>query len=176
MMATAMEIIRPPEFSGMTLDLFYESRALDLLSKQLNALTHPHFGSFSVGIGRGDMERLRHARHLLVADLKNPPTISALARQCGLNEFKLKKGFKQVFNTTIFSYLQRTKMETAWHLLQQGSCSVTQAASEVGYTNISHFSNAFRKQFFINPGTLKKAGSVTGSPPCPGNRKPQGVF
>ena len=74
-----------------------------------------------------------------------------------------------VYDTTIFSHLQRTKMETAWHLLQQGSCSVTQAASEVGYTNISHFSNAFRKQFFINPGTLKKAGSVTGSPPARGN-------
>ncbi|MCG8618339.1 MAG: AraC family transcriptional regulator [Desulfobacterales bacterium] len=171
MTATTMEIINPPAYTGVTQALFYESRALNLLALQLEHLTGPEGACLSCGTRetgpRGaDLDRLHEARRILVSDLKNPPTISALARQCGINEFKLKKEFKQVFNTTIFTHLQQVKMEKAWHLLKEDSRSVTEAANEVGYTNVSHFSAAFRKQFLINPGTLKKAGAL-GHRPVP---------
>lgn len=159
MMATALEVVNPPPLKDKALTLFYESRALDLMSLQLDNLNRMR--PFYQKISRSDIERIRHARKLLVSDLKKTPTIAALSRQCGINEFKLKKGFKQVFNSTIFSYLQKIKMDEARGLLLEGNHSVTEVASEVGYTNISHFAAAFRKHFFINPGTLKRADSAT---------------
>ena len=168
-----MELINPPAYTGVTLALFYESRALNLLSLQLEHLTGKQAPCRTCGTApcSPDLDRLREARRLLVKDLKNPPTIAALARQCGINEFKLKKEFKQTFNTTIFAHLQQVKMEKAWHLIREGSRSVTEAANEVGYTNISHFSAAFKKQYHINPGALKKAGTLNGLPipPEPGD-------
>lgn len=166
MAALVMDIIHPPSFTGMTRSLYYESRTLGLLALQLERMTCsgkpcPGTAPFTGGT---DLERLHEARRILVSDLRNPPNISALARQCGLNEFKLKKEFKQTFNTTIFAYLQQVKMEKAWQFLREGSRSVTEAAHEVGYTNISHFSAAFKKQFHMNPGALKKASKIGGTP------------
>lgn len=37
-------------------------------------------------------------------------------------------------------------------LLRTGHCNVTEAALEVGYNSLSHFSTAFREQFRCCPG------------------------
>lgn len=34
--------------------------------------------------------------------------------------------------------------------------TVTEVALDLGYSNISHFAAAFRKQFGINPGQMKR--------------------
>jgi AraC-like DNA-binding protein len=104
--------------------------------------------------------QLAHAKSILTADFLDPPTIPELARRCGLNEFTLKKEFKRSFNTTIFTFVQKLKMEQAWALIREKNHSVSEAANAVGYINVSHFSRAFKKQFSINPGILKKTGNL----------------
>ena len=104
-------------------------------------------------------DQIAHAKSILTADFLNPPTIPVLARRCGLNEFTLKKEFKRTFNTTMFTFVQKLKMEQAWALIREKNHSVSQAANAVGYINVSHFSSAFKKQFRINPGILKKSGN-----------------
>ena len=47
-------------------------------------------------------------------------------------------------------------MKTAHTLLRDTSKNISEVASEVGYANVSHFINAYRKQFGITPGTYKK--------------------
>lgn len=73
-----------------------------------------------------------------------------LARQVGLNDFKLKLGFRQVFGTTVFGYLHEHRMEQAQLLLQERRMNVEEVARTVGYANRSSFA-AFRKKFGINP-------------------------
>ena len=154
---TALEILHPPESRGPFLDLFYESRALTLLSRQLELFGDPSFFSGLFPRDKGVSEKLEHARAILSARFDDPPTIPALARQCGLNEFRLKKEFKRVFHTTIYAFVQKRRMERAHQLIREENFSVSEAAHAVGYINVSHFSNAFKKQFMINPSTLKKA-------------------
>jgi AraC-like DNA-binding protein len=157
MVITAQQITQPPSYIGSAKTLFYESRALELLAMQLERLAGKTLFSSPFHLSRSDLESIHTARQILLKDIQNPPSITNLARLCGINEFKLKKGFKQTFNTTIFACLKKYRMETAWHMFTDQSRSVTEAASMVGYTNISHFSAAFRKQFNISPGTLKKS-------------------
>lgn len=152
----ALQIIHPPSYTEKTRTLFYESRALELLAIQIECLFGKTLFSSPFHLSESDLERIYAARQRLLEDLQNPPTIAALARLCGINEFKLKKGFKQTFRTTIFAYLKKYRMEKAMQMFRDHNTSVTEVASMVGYTNISHFSAAFRKQFNINPGVLKK--------------------
>lgn len=89
------------------------------------------------------------ARELLLSDLSNPPTVEQLARDTGLNQFKIKRGFRQLFGISSFALFQRKRMEHARSLLRHHS--VTETATIVGYSNMSHFSAAFRKQFGVLP-------------------------
>ena len=152
-----VQIINPPAYHAGVMPLFYESRALDLLAVQLENLCLPEKTGEIFILNASDIERIHEARRILLESLCEPPTISGLARTCGINEFKLKKGFKQTFNMTIFGFLRQQKMKTARQLIQNEHHCVTRAASEVGYTNVSHFIKAFKKEFGLNPGQLKKA-------------------
>ena len=89
--------------------------------------------------------------------LESPPTVEALARQVGLSETTLKRGFHQVFNTTVFGYLRGRRMERAREALQSGEATVLESAALVGYSNPSNFASAFRRQFGVNPKQFQRA-------------------
>ncbi len=157
MQATAWQIINPP-YTGKTRELFLESRALELLAQQITALTQTAGSAQpSAPPTPADLERIHAAKEILLRDIQEPPTIARLARLSGINEFKLKRGFKQAFSTTIFGCLQQHRMKTAHTLLRDTSKNTSQVASEVGYANVSHFINAYRRQFGITPGSFKKS-------------------
>lgn len=101
-----------------------------------------------------ERQRLLVARDRLLRDLSAPPTIAELAREIGLNQLKLKRGFKAVFGTSVYALFQQHRMERARQLLRDHS--VTETALTLGYSNLSHFSTAYRKQFGILPRTERK--------------------
>lgn len=158
MQRTAWQIINSP-FKGNAGKLFHESRALELLSQQIEAICLGKVELYEKknNLSKTDLDHIYTARDILLKDLQNPPTIAKLARLAGINEFKLKKGFKQTFNTTIFSYLQKIKMKKAEEMIRDMDITITEIASEIGYCNVSHFIAAYRKEFGINPGSFKKS-------------------
>lgn len=109
-------------------------------------------------VRRGDQERLSHARDLLLADLAQPPSIADLARQCGMNTFKLKQAFKQHFGLPVHALYQQERMRAAWDLIATDGLSVSQAGLKLGYTNMSHFSSAFKRMHDVLPNQVKRAG------------------
>ncbi|MDF5721948.1 MAG: AraC family transcriptional regulator, partial [Rhizonema sp. PD37] len=92
-----------------------------------------------------------YAREILLKNLDNPPSLIQLARQVGLNDRKLKLGFRYCFGTTVFGYLHDYRMELAHKLLIEKNMNVTQVARKVGYASLSSFHHAFRKKFAVNP-------------------------
>jgi AraC-like DNA-binding protein len=74
-----------------------------------------------------------------------------LARIVGINDCKLKAGFRQVFGTTVFGYLHDCRMERSRQLLEAGEMSVTEAARAVGFVSRGHFAAAFKRRFGVNP-------------------------
>lgn len=75
-----------------------------------------------------------------------------LAREVGINDYKLKIGFHEVFDTTVFGCLYEYRMERSRQLLESGNLTVTGVARAVGYANRSHFAAAFKRKFGVNPG------------------------
>ena len=115
-------------------------------------------------IGLRDRRKLQEARDYLLLDLSTPPTIADIARKVGLNQCKLKQGFKQVFDSSIYAYFQGERMKQAQLLLQR--YNVTETAMILGYSNVSHFSSAFRKQFGMLPSNARQhlAACIAGAP------------
>ncbi|SEM00539.1 AraC-type DNA-binding protein [bacterium A37T11] len=130
-----------------------EARILELLMYQLEQLNH---GSPEPEQVKGDdVTKLEHARQILGERFHHPPTQKELSREVMLNEFKLRRGFKEYFGTTVYDYITRLRMEHARHLLLEENRPIFEVASLVGFSHQNNFSIAFKKYFGIPPSDLK---------------------
>ena len=98
-----------------------------------------------------DRDKVVKAREILIQHIGEPITIKELSRKVAINECYLKKGFKEMFGTTIFDFYQSQRMEHAKYLLYEKGMSVTDVALLLGYSSISHFSTAFKKHTGLKP-------------------------
>ncbi len=98
-----------------------------------------------------DREKIIKAREILIQHIGDPITIKELSRKVAINECYLKKGFKEMFGTTIFDFYQNQRMEHAKFLLYEKGLTVTEVSFLLGYSSISHFSTAFKKHTGLKP-------------------------
>ncbi len=98
-----------------------------------------------------DREKIIKARGILLQQIGEPITIKELSRKVAINECYLKKGFKEMFGTTIFDFYQSQRMEHAKYLLYEKGLNVTEVSVMLGYSSISHFSTAFKKHTGLKP-------------------------
>jgi AraC family transcriptional regulator len=98
-----------------------------------------------------DREKIVKAREILIQHIGEPITIKELSRKVAINECYLKKGFKELFGTTVFEFYQSQRMEHAKYLLYEKGLSVTDVSAMLGYSSISHFSTAFKKHTGLKP-------------------------
>jgi AraC-like DNA-binding protein len=148
--------IRNCEFSGGMKKLYLQSKVLELLALQCEQYERvADMRSSAVAISSTDKEKIYYARDILLARLQTPPSLPELSRLAGLNEFKLKTGFKQVFDNTVYGYLNEHRMASARQLVLEGNRSLTDIADTFGYSSIQHFSNSFRKKFGVSPGKMR---------------------
>jgi len=131
--------------------MYLEGKVWELMALQLAQITENGEQQNQYFLRSADRDRLERARQILGDRLNNPPSLKDLAKQIGLNECTLKRGFRQLFGTTVFGYLYQQRMEYAKQLLQQRELNVSQVAKKVGYASQSRFATAFRKKFGINP-------------------------
>ncbi|HVV71872.1 MAG TPA: AraC family transcriptional regulator, partial [Verrucomicrobiae bacterium] len=104
----------------------------------------------------GDKEKLNAVRELINQRLDSPPNLSEIARTVGLNEYKLKRGFKEMFRTTVFGYLAEQRLLLARQSLLDTKKTAAEIAAELGYSTPQHFNNAFKKRFGSSPVKARK--------------------
>lgn len=141
-------------YQNWTRQFYLESKALELLILWLSQTNKE--GSRSCKLPPADINCIHQAKDILVHRLHQPPSLLELARQVGLNDRKLKQGFRQVFGTTVFGYLHHYRMQQAHQLLTSGQTNVKETARLVGYASQSSFNAAFKKKFGVNPKTLQR--------------------
>jgi len=104
-----------------------------------------------------DIEAIKKAKEILINNMKNPPSIVELARLVHVNEFKLKYGFKEVFNDTPYNTLLRYKLKYAADLLKKSDMNAGEVAMHIGYKSLPSFTKAFIKFHGIKPMELMKS-------------------
>lgn len=102
-----------------------------------------------------DKECIMYAREYILDKLENPPSLSELSRIVGINEYKLKRGFKEMFGSTVFGYLSDARLEIAKNEIIQRNKSVSEIALDLGYSSVQHFSFSFKKKFGFSPSSLE---------------------
>jgi len=131
--------------------MFLLSKSIELLVLQAEAYNNLHNGAAKYLKTEYDKERIIYAREYLVQHLDMPPSLTELAKAAGINEYKLKKGFKETFGNTVFGYLADTRLELAKTDLLERKKSASEIAFELGYSSVQHFSTAFKKKFGVSP-------------------------
>lgn len=156
MQMAVQQILQCP-FQGLTQRMYLESKVWELMALQLAQTLDSNCPKKDLKLLKPeDIERIRYAKDLLTSRLCHPPSLIELARLVGINDCKLKAGFRQVFGTTVFGYLHDCRMERSRQLLEAGEMSVAEAAQAVGYANRSHFAIVFRKKFGVNPSIYRR--------------------
>ena len=135
--------------------MFLLSKAIEILVLQAEAFSHVMPGKKSVARTDYDRDRIYYAREYVTEHIDEPPSLSELARVAGLNEYKLKYGFKEMFGTTVFGYMAERRLELAQDYLSTPNKSITDIADLLGYSSVQHFSNAFKKKFGHSPSELR---------------------
>ncbi|NJL38931.1 MAG: helix-turn-helix transcriptional regulator [Leptolyngbyaceae cyanobacterium RM2_2_4] len=143
-------------YQGLTKRLYLESKVLELLALSLHQITEDTSSNHQKRLLKSsDLDRIHQASEVLLNNLECPPSLLQLAHQVGLNDYKLKVGFRQMFGTTVFGYLYQQRMQQAQELLMTGELSVATVAETMGYTSLSAFSAAFKRKFGVNPNSYK---------------------
>jgi AraC-like DNA-binding protein len=145
-------------YSGALENIFVNAKVHELLLYSLEGLVDEKDEGFAckfLADERG-RDRIYQAREILLQHIGDPITIKELSRKVAMNECYLKKGFKEVFGTTIFDFYPQQRMEHAKYLLYEKGLSVTDVSALLGYSSISHFSAAFKKHTGLKPCELLK--------------------
>lgn len=111
-------------------------------------------------LNRQDILLIRQARAILAEHFDKRITIPQLARQAGINEAKLKEGFKELYGQSIHTYLLELRLEKAKNLLLTTELSITDITYEIGYSHVTHFTTLFKKEMGITPTEWRKKFKV----------------
>ncbi len=153
-MILAMNSLENIQFTGGLKRLYLESKALELIALFFEQL-RKHNNKKSL-LSQRERNQILEAKNILDNSLEHPPSIAVLSHKVGLNEYKLRYAFKELFNNTIFGYVQKQRMVNAKKLIEKDELSVSEAGYRIGYSNLSHFARAFKKEFGILPSVFKK--------------------
>ena len=157
-----VQSLRNPPVHGAAQPLWFEGKALELAATFFFVPDNAEelFCDRQKRLARDRCERVIA---MLRADVCNPPTLEELGKKVGCSHFYLSRTFSKEMGITIAQYLRKLRMERAAELLKSGKFNVTQAALEVGYSSLGHFSQAFHEAYGCCPGLYGIAPHHTGS-------------
>lgn len=141
---------------------FIQNRVLMLLEKFILKL-HAKRDLQGIKVKRSNDEtvRLMKVEALLVKNFSvSPPTIDELSKISAMSPTKLKNDFKLLYGLPIYEYYQKNRMLRAKSLLMLGKYSIKEVGMMVGYSNLSHFAQTFKKEFGFLPSELSSKDGV----------------
>lgn len=138
-----------------------------ILHNRILLLVETFFQSFiekmeqDKGIPRKLKEHDLHGLQTVEQLLSNPetekfPSIENLSKAAMMSTTKLKNRFKEVYGMKLYEFYNRNRLREARRLIESGQYSIKEAGYRIGFTNLSNFSKAFRKEFGFLPSALRE--------------------
>jgi len=122
-------------------------------------ITHA-YGSASLSAGgrRGGLApwQFRRATEFIDANLSEDPTMTSLAKECGVSISHFARAFKQTAGVTPHRWLTWRRLERAKMLLSLGSIELAEIAQACGFNDQSHFTRVFTISESISPGRWRR--------------------
>jgi len=131
--------------------LYRRAKVMELMSHCYDVPEESRYENCPFLKDQDNVERIKNARNILVENMTDPPSLSALSKMIGMNEYNLKVGFKNIYGLPAFKYLQQYRLNYSKQLLRNQQLQVSEIADEIGYSSASHFIDAFKKSFGLTP-------------------------
>lgn len=151
----AAQELLSPLYQGRAAELYQEGKTLELLAHQTDLLVDAPV--LRRELSTRELIRVREARERLLANLREPPSLTELAAMVGLTPKRLNLGFRHLVGMTVFHYLMEERLLLARKMLEEGlDIPLKQLAWAVGYNQVSNFITAFRRRFGVSPGLYRR--------------------
>ncbi|WP_316829302.1 AraC family transcriptional regulator [Pedobacter aquatilis] len=134
------------------LRIYMEAKIYELLFLLINKAIN----KTQLSLKKHDIDKILMVKRILEENIQSPGSLIELSHTAGINDYKLKIGFKELTGYTVFGYLNKIRMEKAFYYLSAEKKSVSEVSYLVGYKNAQHFTVAFKKVYNILPGSLNK--------------------
>ncbi len=141
------------ETSPVLKQLFYKSKTLELVAL---AFEHAYQITKDKDKAVKKNDYTLQAKEILLRDITHAPNIPQMAQDLGVSQTKLRAGFKKAFGENMYRFLHRARMQRAAELLQEEELSIAEVGHRIGYSNISYFSEIFKKVYGILPSNYIK--------------------
>lgn len=83
------------------------------------------------------------------------PTLKELAHLYGINEFKLKKGFRKLFDTTPYQYYKNERLKMAKLYIEHSTYPLKRIGAMIGFKSYPSFIKAFKNEYGKTPFEFK---------------------
>lgn len=136
-------------------DYYRGSWEFEFLSTLKNVLSKENLKKFSIQLPTTDDQRLNAIidsfRNLLNENL----TLERTAKQSGMSVRSLTRLFQTKLHITFIQYIKMLRIIRAMELIKDTDLNITEIAYEIGYSNISAFSNNFHQLTNMRPSEFK---------------------
>jgi AraC family transcriptional regulator len=106
----------------------------------------------------------RIAKEILVARIRNPPTVDELGQACGVSARHFIRAFRQSTGRTPHQWMMQERALKAKNLLEHSDRTLADISAICGYANPSHLCRVFQRCFGQRPSMARrqaKAGAAS---------------
>lgn len=152
MQSIISQIINCP-YKDISRSIFLECKVQELFCLQIEQTVNCLIDRNIIKFTSADIEKIHFAKSYIENNVSQQISIKKLSEISGINQQKLKEGFRHLFGTTVFGYAQEYRMIFAKQLLLDGLLP-SEVYLKVGYSNLSSFSYAFKLFYGFSPGQI----------------------
>jgi AraC-like DNA-binding protein/predicted DNA-binding protein (MmcQ/YjbR family) len=133
--------------------IYYESRVLNLLESFLtDVLTKDEGDNQFLFANVEDIKIIQKAEAFIATNIHKPfAGVEYISKMCFMSRTKFINLFQKVYGLSSFDYYQKKRLNMAYDALKTGRHSVADIAENIGYSSVSNFTTAFKKEFGVLP-------------------------
>ena len=99
----------------------------------------------------------RRATEILRASVKRSVTLMEVARECGLSVGYFSHAFRRTLGVSPHKWLIEQRVVLSKEKLRDDGLSLSDVATECGFSDQSHLTRAFRQTVGVSPGAWRRA-------------------
>lgn len=107
-----------------------------------------------INLKSADDKLMKKVMEIINKNLDNPElNVEMLATEIGISRVHLHRKLKELTNQSTRDLIRNVRLQQAANLLSSKNLNISEVAYAVGFTNVGHFSTAFKDLFGIPPTT-----------------------
>ncbi|AEI47034.1 helix-turn-helix domain-containing protein [Runella slithyformis] len=142
--------------SSFTWKLLAQAQCYKLIADFISQVGRNESDLQFIRINQSDLKQIEEIESRYFMASKPLPNLEFLASEANMSLSKFKKCFKQVYGMPPYEYHLNQKLEIAKNQLLQNKWTVSEIASNLGYTSAANFDKAFKKKFMVSPTKMLK--------------------